>query len=159
MYPNQHTNMVEKKKKKRGGRRCVAAAPNSTTCGNNSHTPGISMHQFLKKEKTRALWVRFVQRHRADFDEPVNQYAVLCSAPFEKSCFTTIQHKDTNHLNLKWVLQRGSVPMRDTIKPPGPEVLMERDKRQVRSEHLSHLYSTTIGHRKVSGYLFCLIWF
>ena len=159
VYPNQHTNMAEKKKKKRGGRRCVAGAPNSTTCGNNSRTPGISMHQFPKNEKTRALWVRFVQQHRSDFDEPVNQYAVLCSAHFEKSCFTTIQHKDTNHLKLKRVLQRGSVPTRDTIKPPGPEVLTERDKRQVRSEHLSHLYSTTIGQRKVSWYLFCLIWF
>ena len=116
--------MAEKEKKKRGGRRCVAGAPNSTTCGNNSRTPGISMHQFPKNEKTRALWVRFVQRHRSDFDEPVNQYAVLCSAHFERSCFTTIQHKDTDHLKLKQVLQRGSVPTRDTIKPPGPEVLI-----------------------------------
>ena len=149
VYPNQHRNMAGKKKKKRGGRRCVAGAPNSTTCGNNSRTPGISMHQFPKNEKTRALWVRFVQRHRSDFDEPVNQYAVLCSAHFEKSCFTTIQHKDTNHLKLKRVLQRGSVPTRDTIKPPGPEVLTERDKRQVRSEHLSHLYSTTIKGKSV----------
>ena len=72
--------MAEKKKKKRGGRRCVAGAPNNTTCGNNSRTPGISMHQFPKNEKTRALWVRFVQRHRSDFDEPVNQYAVLLGA-------------------------------------------------------------------------------
>ena len=148
VYPNQYTNMAEKKKK-RGGWRCVAGAPNSTTCGNNSRTLGISMHQFPKNEKTRALWVRFVQGHRLDFDELVNQYTVLCSAHFEKSCFTTIQHKDTNHLKLKRVLQRGSVPTRDTIKPPGPEVLTERDKRQVRSEHLSHLYSTTIGQRKV----------
>ena len=46
------------------------------------------MHQFPTDPVVRAQWVRFVQKHRVDFGEPVNKYASLCSAHFEESCFT-----------------------------------------------------------------------
>ena len=36
------------------------------------HTDGITMHQFPTDPVVRAQWVRFVQKHRVDFGEPVN---------------------------------------------------------------------------------------
>lgn len=159
VYPNQHRNMAEKKKKKRGGRRCVAGAPNSTTCGNNLRTPGISMHQFPKNEKTRALWVRFVQRHRSDFDEPVNQYPVLCSAHFEKSCFTTIQHKDTNHLvEVETGPPKGFCPYERHNQTS--RAWSSDGTRQTPGKKWAPFPSLfNNNQRKVSWYLFCLIWF
>lgn len=37
----------------------------------------------------RAKWVKFVQRHRADFGEPVIKCASLCSAHLKQSCLKT----------------------------------------------------------------------
>ena len=70
--------MAEKGKKPKGGRRCVAGAPNKTSCGNNPHTEGITMHQFPTDPVVRAQCVRFVQKHRGDFGEPVNSYTRPC---------------------------------------------------------------------------------
>ena len=104
--------MAEKGKKPKGGRRCVAGAPNKTSCGNNSHTEGITMHQFPTDPVVRAQWVRFVQKHRVDFGEPVNQYASLCSAHFEESCFTRNRSilEGMAASNVRRVLIKGSVP-------------------------------------------------
>lgn len=111
--------MAEKARKKKGGRRCVAGAPKNTSCSNNSYTPGITMHKFPDDPNVRSLWVKFVRRHRSDFHEPVNKYACLCSAYFEESCFSTIQHKDVAHLKLRRFLITDSIPTRHTVLPPG----------------------------------------
>ena len=58
------------------------------------------MYQFTKEVKTRALLVKFVQQHRADFGEPVNKYVCLCSMHLEENCFTTVFNESTKHLNL-----------------------------------------------------------
>jgi len=50
----------------------TSGAPNNTTCANNLCTSGISMHQFLKDWKTKALYVRSLQ-YTSDFDELVNR--------------------------------------------------------------------------------------
>ena len=39
----------------------TSGVPNNTTCANNLSTSGISMHQFPKNWKTRALYVRSLQ--------------------------------------------------------------------------------------------------
>ena len=82
----------------------------------------------------RAEWVRFVQKHRVDFGEPVNSYASLCSAHFEESCFTRnrsiLEGMATS--NVRRVLIKDSVPTRDTVLPPNTEeFLTEGNKRKV----------------------------
>ena len=116
--------------KKRGGRYCVAGTPNQESCKNTSYTPGITMHLFPTEPKCRAQWIKFVQRHRVDFGEPINRYASLCSAHFEPSCFenslaTSMGFKVKNNL------VTGSIPTRHTVDPKGPEVFSDQKKRQV----------------------------
>lgn len=131
--------MAENRNKRKGGRRCVAGCPNKTSCSNNSYTEGITMHQFPTNPVVRAQWVRFVQRHRIDFGEPVNKYASLCSAHFDEACFT----RDRSILEImgdqkvRRVLIKGSVPTRNTVLPPTTStVLTERHKRQVRVSYI-----------------------
>ena len=134
--------MAEQGKKQKGGRRCVAGAPNKTSCGNNSRTEGITMHQFPTDPVVRAQWVRFVQKHRVDFSEPVNKYASLCSAHFEGSCFTRNRSilEGMAASNVRRVLIKGSVPTRDTVLPPSAEeFLTERNKRKVKFKLLLSL--------------------
>ena len=110
--------MAEKKGKSSGGRRCVAGAPNKTTCRNVSYTEGVSVRQFPPDPVVRAQWVRFVQRHRVDFGEPINKYAVLCSAHFEDSCFTrdpSIHLDGMEAIQMRKSLIPGSVPTRDSF--------------------------------------------
>ena len=124
--------MAETKKKavKKGGRYCVAGVRNGETCTNTFYTPGISMHVFPSDPTVRAKWVKFVQRHRVDFGEPVSKFASLCSAHFEESCFTNSLGASLG-FQFKKNLIRGSVPTRDAVLPEGPQVLSEREKRQV----------------------------
>ena len=134
--------MAEKGKKPKGGRRCVTGAPNKTSCGNNSHTDGIMMHQFPTDPVVRAQCVRFVQKHRVDFGEPVNQYASLCSAHFEESCFTRNRSilEGMAASNVRRVLIKGSVPTRNTVlSPSADEFLTERNKRKVKFKLLLSL--------------------
>ena len=72
----------ERKVPKSGGRYCVAGLPNNESCKNNTYTPRISMHTFPLDPGLRAQWVKYVQKHRVDFGEPVSKYAALCSAHF-----------------------------------------------------------------------------
>lgn len=83
-------------KSKRGGKYCVAGGPNGTSCKNGTYTEGISLHLFpqvkntgteadKEKARTRALWVKFVRRHRHDFE--VTATSVLCSVHFDQSCY------------------------------------------------------------------------
>ena len=126
--------MAEKRGKSSGERRWVAGAPNKTTCRNGSYTEGVSVHQFPPDPVVRAQWVRFVQRHRVDFGEPINKYAVLCSAHFEDSCFTrdpSIHLDSMEAILMRKSLIPGSVPTRDTVLPPRPKVISAREKRKV----------------------------
>lgn len=128
--------MAESKRKavRKGGRYCVAGAPKNQSCTNTFYTPGISMHVFPSDSTLRAKWIKFVQRHRVDFSEPISKHASLCSAHFEQSCFenslaATLEGMEG--IKIKRNLIRGSIPTRDTILPEGPQVLSERQKRQV----------------------------
>ena len=139
-------NMAEKGKRQRGGRRCVAGLPNGESCENNTYTENITMHQFPTEPVVRAQWVRFVQRHRVDFAEPVNKYACLCSAHFEEDCFTmkpsiqgTLDGMEGIKMNKRIIT--GSVPTRHTNVPPGPEVLSARQKRMVRFDSFNLFYN------------------
>ena len=119
--------------KKRGGRYCVAGAPQKTSCKNNSHTDGIAMHQFPKNPEVRRKWVKFVQRHRSDFDETcVSNYTSLCSAHFDESCYTHSPSLQIEGMaKMKKFLTRGSIPTRDSVAPVESNTLTERRKRQV----------------------------
>jgi len=129
---DKQTNMAEGEGKhlKHGGRYCVAGAPNGQSCKNTSYTPGITMHDFLKNPTVRAKWVKFIQRHRMDFAEPVVKYTLLCSVHFEQSCFENDLAWSIG-LKKRRDLVKGSIPTRHTVLPEGPEVLTERKKRQV----------------------------
>lgn len=127
-----------KKAGRRGGRYCVAGAPNNESCQNTSYTPGIKMHQFPSDPGLRGKWVQFVRRHRAGFN-PTSKYTSLCSAHFEDSCYERSTSLLAN-VNLsegsqfRTFLKKGSIPTRDAVVPPAPEVLTDRRKRQVSCE-------------------------
>ena len=128
-----------RKQSERGGRYCIAGAPNDQSCKNNSHTPGIRMHQFPTDPILRGKWIQFVRRHRANFNA-TSTYTSLCSAHFEESCYKRpmlVNMELPEGLKLRSFLKKGSIPTRDALVPPAPEVLSERRKRQVR---LSLLY-------------------
>lgn len=125
--------MAENKPTRRGGRYCVAGAPNQRSCRNTMFTPGVKMHQFPSDQVIRGKWVKFVQKHRHDFREPLSKYASLCSAHFEESCYNKplVQLEGMANTKLNRVLIKGSVPTRDTIVVATPEPLSERRKRKV----------------------------
>lgn len=125
--------MAENKPTQRGGRYCVAGAPNQRSCRNTTFTPGVKMHQFPSDQVIRGKWVKFVQKHRHDFREPLSKYASLCSAHFEESCYNKplVQLEGMANTKLNRVLIKGSVPTRDTIVVATPEPLSERRKRKV----------------------------
>ena len=85
----QESTRPTNKKVKRGGQYCVAGLPNGESCTNSSLTPGISMHRFPSKNlDLRRQWIRFVRRHRANFNHQA--YSIgpyLCSDHFERSCY------------------------------------------------------------------------
>ena len=88
------------------------------------------MHLFPTEPKCRAQWIKFVQRHRVDFGEPINRYASLCSAHFEPSCFENSLARSMG-FKVKNNLETGSIPTRHAVDPKGPEVFRDRRKRQV----------------------------
>ena len=100
--------------KKRGGRYCAAGTPNQESCKNTSYTPGITMHLFPTEPKCRAQWIKFVQRHRVDFGEPINRYASLCSAHFEPSCFENSLARSMG-FKVKNNLETGSILTRHAV--------------------------------------------
>lgn len=98
---------------------CVAGGPNQKSCTNNGDTPGISMHCFPTDPSVRKQWVRFVRRHRSDFDPSKYSSRIwLCSVHFEPSCFSkrfVSTLKDFDDSNSRRFLTRGSVPTVDTV--------------------------------------------
>jgi hypothetical protein len=127
-----YVNMAEgNEARKRGGRYCVAGVPNDVSCTNSTFTNGIRMHQFPSNPVVRRQWVKFVQRHRHDFREPLSKYTSLCSAHFESSCY---ERKYIGLLisegKMQFILRKGAVPTIDSVSSEREEILTERDKRQ-----------------------------
>ena len=132
----------------------MAGTPNGESCTNTQYTPGISTHLFPSEPTVRAQWVKFVRRHRVDFGEPVGKFASLCSAHFEQSCFSNSLASSLpgmEGIKMKRNLIPGSIPTRDTVSPEGPQVLSERQKRQV-----SHFFHTK-SHNRCCQKLQCFL--
>ncbi len=130
--------MADSNHSRRGGRYCVAGAPNKVSCMNTMFTPGIRMHQFPSDENVRRKWVKFVQRHRHDFGEPLSKYTSLCSAHFDESCYERrYSGMLTDENKMKVVLRKGSVPTIDSTSIQKTETVTKRQKRQVRSDTYS----------------------
>ena len=91
------------------------------------------MHQFPENPEVRRKWVKFVQRHRSDFDEScVSNYTSLCSAHIDASCYTHSTSLEIEGMaKMKKFLTRGSIPTRDLFVPVESNTLTERRKRQV----------------------------
>ena len=126
--------MASSEKVRRGGRYCVAGAPNNQSCTNSNNTLGIRMHHFPADPVVRDKWVKFVRKHRHDF-EPQSKYSSLCSAHFEESCYSrnlSVLSGMEEGTQIQAILIRGAVRTQDTIVPAVPGVLSECRKRQVR---------------------------
>ena len=97
---------------------------------------GISMHQFPKDPVVQRKWVKFVQRHHANFHESsVTKYTSLCSAHFVESCYTQKISLDLGeHSKQNKVLIRGSIPTRDSVVPERTDILTGQRKCQVSCE-------------------------
>lgn len=117
---------------RRGGRYCVAGAPNNISCMNTTFTPGIRMHQFPSNPVLRRKWVKFVQRHRKNFCEPLSKYTSLCSAHFDETCYGR-RYSDlmTKGNDMHMVLRKSSIPTRDAVTSKGSEIITKRQKRKV----------------------------
>ena len=50
------------------------------------HSDGVSLHKCPKEEKTRKLWVKFVQLTRKDVTK-ASLFSCICSLHFNSSCF------------------------------------------------------------------------
>lgn len=116
---------------KRGGKYCAAGSTNNVSFSNTSYSPGISIHRFPSDKVLRQKWTSFVRRHRPNFKP--SKTSVLCSAHFEASCLTQLASVLSPHFSRKRVLEKGSVPTRDTVVSYAPEPLTAREKRQVSS--------------------------
>ena len=90
------------------------------------------MHQFPADPGVRHKWVKFVQRHRVDFSEPVSKYASLCSVHFEEECY---ERRYSGLMgegsDMKSVLKKGSVPTKDSVIPREADVTTDRQRRKV----------------------------
>ena len=117
---------------------CVAGGPNKKSCTNSGDTPGISMHCFPTDPSVRKQWVRFVRRHRCDFDPTKYSSRIwLCSAHFDESCFSkrfASNLEGFDNSNTKRFLIRGSVPTVDAVKS-GEDSISGKEKRLVSIFH------------------------
>ena len=98
------------------------------------------MDQFPVDRAVREKWVKFVQRHRVDFKEPISKHASLCSVHFERSCYEnslafTLEGMANTKRNR--VLIKGSIPTIHAVVSEVSEELTDRKKRQVSSDFQS----------------------
>ena len=94
----------------------MAESPNGESCTNTQYTPGISTHLFPLEPSVRAQWVKFVRAN-----------SLASSLPGMEG------------IKIKRNLIPGSILTRDTVLPEGPQVLGERQKRQV-----SHFFTPSL---------------
>ena len=76
-------------------KRCVVGR-----CGavNND---GISLHKCPKEEKTRKLWVKFVQLTRTNFTK-ASSFSCICSLHFNSSCFKSNMVADSRGFGTRY---------------------------------------------------------
>ena len=102
---------------KRRGKYCKAGFPNNRSCKNNTFIPGIAMHTFPREEMIRAKWIKFVQRHRPEFQAPSSKArnTTLCSAHFTEDYFTMPRGTIAGMENCKFIrkLVKGAIPTVD----------------------------------------------
>ncbi len=118
-------------KKRSSGKYCVAGGPGNVSCKNNSTTEGISMHVFPREDVIRDKWVRFVRRHRANWQP--SKSSVLCSVHFDPSDFE--QRPDLNlgvdvSFRTKRWLKKNAVPTKDCVEQQ-ENVVTPRERRKV----------------------------
>ena len=75
---------VEKLKNRISGKHSVAGGPGGVSCTNNSKTEGRRIDAHVSSG-IRDKWVRFVRRHRADWQP--SKTSVPCSVHFNASDF------------------------------------------------------------------------
>lgn len=135
---NDSVQVVEKRKKRYSGKFCVAGGPRSVSCNNNSKTQGVSLHLFPRDKVIYNQWIRFVQRHRANWQP--SKTSVLCSVHFQSSCFeqrADLNLKDTADTSLfrsrRW-LKKDATPTIDCAAVVQENVdtsALERSRRKV----------------------------
>ena len=93
----------------------------------------ISMHQFPKNPVVQNKWVKFVQRHHADFQESsVTKYTSLCSTHFQESYYMRKISLDLGkHSKQDKVVIGGAIPTTDSVVHKGTDTLIEQRKHQV----------------------------
>ena len=90
------------------------------------------MHQFPADTVTRQKWVKFVQRHRKDFSNPMSKYVSICSAHFDKACYERgYSAMAREGIEIEAVLKKGAIPTLDSVVPQAPKKITERQKRMV----------------------------
>ena len=122
-------------KKRKSKTFCVAGGPNKKPCTNSGDTPGINMHRSPKDPTVRKQWVRFVQRHRSDFNPAkYSSNIFLSSAHFNQTCYSmrfasNLEGFDSS--NSKRFLNRGSVPTIDVQDNKDDVCISAKKKRLV----------------------------
>ena len=137
--------------KRKGGKYCVAGGPDNIGCKNNSHTPGVSMHDFPKDEKTRKKWIDFVRRHRHGWkpNSDARTPPSLCSLHFEPTCFNrniSINLGDSEPAKpLRRYIMKGQIPTIDKVAPsPEVQTPTRREVRQVSATAVNSLRHVTL---------------
>ena len=122
---------VEKPKKRISGKYCVAGGPGNVSCTNNCKTEGISMHMFPREDAIRDKWVRFVRRHRADWQP--SKTSVLCSVHFDASDFEQrlgLDLGEAESFKTKRWLKKNAVPTKDCVEQQ-ENVVTPHERRKV----------------------------
>lgn len=86
------------------GKRCVVAG-----CS-NSHKDGVSLFKFPTNKSLRRLWIRQVQRTRAQWSGP-SEYSCVCRAHFTDDCLEDISCVSKKiGMRMKQMLRPNAVP-------------------------------------------------
>ena len=65
---------------------CKACVLNSQSCTDSRYTPGVTMHLFPRiMLSVRVKWIKFVRRHRVDFEKFLNKHTALCTSKIAAS--------------------------------------------------------------------------
>ncbi|RMX43984.1 hypothetical protein pdam_00017571 [Pocillopora damicornis] len=122
--------MVEKMKPMRkGGGHYVAGAPNNQSSTNTSYTPGIAMHQFPVDRAVREKWLKFVQRHRVDFQRADFKACLIVLRPFREGLLRkqlAFTLEGMAHAKRNKVLIKGSIPTIHAVVSEVSEELTDR---------------------------------
>ena len=130
MECGEDVDEAKKQRKRSSGKYCVAGGPGNVSCRNNSKTEGIAMHMFPQEDVIRDKWVRFVRRHRADWQP--SKSSVFCSVHFDTSEFEQwpdLNLGDGSFRTKRW-LKKNAVPTKDCVELQ-EIVVTPRERRKV----------------------------